>query len=391
MKPYIILTLFSLLFLVNSLRSRRNKNKSTLNLVARGTIEDVLINGNKITVSLPQNNGETILQTQLILFPGDIISIKAKAGYGQKGGISGYLEYVDEFNKITKIITNKEKWICEQTYPGEEKKLDSSPEVWIWGPKYEANTECKVQIPCLEEKPQSPSTNQNVLAPETPGTPTPTVNEKEKESIVKPTPVPGPQPQNISPKNPSNPGNNQPSQTLEEKITSTSEEKKKPTLLDQITDKPEQKDLSKKEEKKNISNPIQYPAKKRKKEKTDTLSQKDKKYSEVPPNVGLELLNDKIQDASFRRMHKNWKCVKTPNGILAFENQDVTLQCLSSEVKQCYIFKSMNECNKKISNTKLSFMMVPCSSDETVNCIDISQKLSGIQQPMETLISKIES
>ena len=132
MKPYIILTLFSLLFLVNSLRSRRNKNKSTLNLVARGTIEDVLINGNKITVSLPQNNGETILQTQLILFPGDIISIKAKTGYGQKGGISGYLEYVDEFNKITKIITNKEKWICEQTYPGEEKKLDSSPEVWIW-------------------------------------------------------------------------------------------------------------------------------------------------------------------------------------------------------------------------------------------------------------------
>ena len=48
--------------------------------MARGTIEDVLINGNKITVSLPQNNGETILQTQLILFPGDIISIKAKAG-----------------------------------------------------------------------------------------------------------------------------------------------------------------------------------------------------------------------------------------------------------------------------------------------------------------------
>lgn len=391
MKPYIILTLLSLLFLVNSLRSRRNKNKSTLNLVARGNIEEVLINGNTITVSLPQNNGETILQSQLILFPGDIISIKAKAGYGQKGGISGYLEYVDEFNKITKIITNKEKWICDQTYPGEEKKMDSSPEVWIWGPKYEANTECKVQIPCLEEKPQAPSTNQNVLVPETPGTPTPTVNEKENESIVKPTPAQGPQPQNISPKNPSNPGNNQPSQTLEEKITSTSEEKKKPTLLDQIIDRPEQKDLPKKEEKKNISNPIQYPSKKKKKEKTTTPSQKDKKYSEIPSNTGLKLLNDKIQDASFRRMNRNWKCVKTPNGILAFENQDVTLQCLSSKVEKCYKFNSMNECNKEISNTKESFMMLPCSSDKTVNCNEISLKLSGIQQPMETLMSKIKS
>ena len=50
--------------------------------------------------------------------------------------------------------------------------------------------------------------------------PTPTVNEKEKESIVKPLPTfaPGPLPQNISPKNPPNPGNNQPFQTLEEKI-----------------------------------------------------------------------------------------------------------------------------------------------------------------------------
>ena len=385
MKPYIILTLFSLLFLVNSLRSRRNKNKSTLNLVARGTIEDVLINGNKITVSLPQNNGETILQTQLILFPGDIISIKAKTGYGQKGGISGYLEYVDEYNKITKIITNKEKWICEQTYPGEEKKLDSSPEVWIWGPKYEANTECKVQIPCLEEKPQTPSTNQNVLVPETPSMPTPTVNEKEKESIVKPLPTfaPGPLPQNISPKNPPNPGNNQPFQTLEEKITSTSEEKKKPTLLDQIIDKPEQKDQQKKEEKKNISNP--------KTETTNTLSQKDKKYSEIPSNTGLKMLNDKIQDVLFRRMDRNWKCVKTPKGILAFENQDVTLQCLSSKVGQCYKFNSMKECNKKISKTIYSFMMIPCSSDKTVNCDEISQKLSGIQQPMETLISKIKS
>ena len=47
-----------------------------------------------------------------MLFPGDIISIKVKAGDGMKGGILGYISYVDEDKKTTKVTTNKEQWVC---------------------------------------------------------------------------------------------------------------------------------------------------------------------------------------------------------------------------------------------------------------------------------------
>ena len=40
-------------------------------------------------------------QFNLMLFPGDIISIKAKTGEGLKGGILGYINYTKHNNLIT--------------------------------------------------------------------------------------------------------------------------------------------------------------------------------------------------------------------------------------------------------------------------------------------------
>ena len=92
-----------------------------------------------------------------MLFPGDIISIKVKAGDGMKGGILWYITYVDEDKKTTKLTTNKEQWVCDKAVPGEEKKTDSSlikeeGAQWIWGPTYQQETVCEVQIPCKGKK-----------------------------------------------------------------------------------------------------------------------------------------------------------------------------------------------------------------------------------------------
>ena len=332
MKPFIILTLFSLLFLVNSLRSRRNKNKSKLSIIARGEIEEVQINGNTISVTPTQNNGESILQTELILFPGDIISIQAKTGYGQKGGISGYLEYVDEYNKITKIITNKEKWICDQTYPGEESKQGSNTEVWIWGPKYESSTNCKIQIPCLDEKPQTTSkepSQQNVLSPVNPVVP-------EIRKKMEPDPSP------VNPNVPTAPSNGkEKTETLDDKTKISSDSNN----LIEKNNKP--------------SEPKKQPS---------LIPNPQNRHSpdKITPGRNLPTLNDRIKNEPNKvlmkqRMDKIWYCDNKYK--IAFQEEKKNfITCLTKDQKRCVVFDSVEACREEVKNPTIRMTAKMCST-----------------------------
>lgn len=211
MKPFIILILLSLLLLTNSLESTRNKNKSIVSFVVRGEIESMLINGNRVKIAPTEVNGEQVVNLDLFLFPSDIITVNAKAGYGQKGGIYGYIDYIDENNKLTKIQTSKEKWLCDKSKPGEEEKVGTNEQgVWIWGAKYPTVTKCKVQIPCLNGK------NEPIQATPVPTTSQPiTQEEKETSKSLKES----------TPSNPAPPANNQESavQTTEKQKRTTSQ------------------------------------------------------------------------------------------------------------------------------------------------------------------------
>ena len=137
----------------NSVEEKRNTNLSQMYITARGDIQEIKINKNKIAINGNLKKQGEMSQFNLMLFPGDIISIKAKTGEGLKGGILGYINYVDEDKKTIKLPTNKEQWICDKAIPGEEKKKNSAlikeeGAQWIWGATYQQETICKVQIPC---------------------------------------------------------------------------------------------------------------------------------------------------------------------------------------------------------------------------------------------------
>lgn len=150
---FCILAVLAVNTVCNAVEEKRNTNLSQMYITARGDIQEIKINKNKIAINgILKKQGE-VSQFNLMLFPGDIISIKAKTGEGLKGGILGYINYVDEDKKTTKLTTNKENWICDRAVPGEEKKKDSAlikeeGAQWIWGATYQQETICKVQIPC---------------------------------------------------------------------------------------------------------------------------------------------------------------------------------------------------------------------------------------------------
>lgn len=343
MKPFFIITLFSVLFLVNSLRNRRNKNKSKLSITVRGEFEEIQINGNKIKATPSENNGESFVQEELILFPGDIISIHAKAGYGKKGGITGYLEYIDEFNKITKINTNKEKWICDQTYPGEEKRLGSASEVWIWGPKYESNTNCKIQIPCLDEKPSTSSTEppqKIVPSPE---------NQVASEIGKQNNPT-------ISRVNPNGPvkSNNTPINRIEK--TEISEDKPKipsdktSNNLLEPNNKPEIPSDSK-EQPSRVPNP----------KKRQSLHE-IKPRKTLPTSIS-SLKDDPDKAIMEKRMNKMWICDKEYK--IAFQEVKKNyISCLTKDNKRCAVFDSIELCKEEIKNPNIRMTPIMCGTHE---------------------------
>ena len=104
-----------------SWREKKSKHESDVHHSKRN-IQEIRINTNEIATNgnLKQQGEVSVLD--LMLFPGDIISIKVKAGDGMKGGLLGYISYVDEDKKTTKLTTNKEQWVCDKAVPRRRKE-----------------------------------------------------------------------------------------------------------------------------------------------------------------------------------------------------------------------------------------------------------------------------
>ena len=66
----------------NSVEEKRNTNLSQMYITARGDIQEIKINKNKIAINVNLKKQGEMSQFNLILFLGDIISIKAKTGEG---------------------------------------------------------------------------------------------------------------------------------------------------------------------------------------------------------------------------------------------------------------------------------------------------------------------
>ena len=174
---------------------KRNKNLSYITiLVGRGEIKELLINNNPLVLSKLEDN-KVIKQMEVMLFPGDIISVKATAKKGSKGGIFASIKYVDENNNQITINTNKDKWVCDKAVPAEEETKNAK---FIWGPTYQEETICEVQIPCKgKDSSSSNDETKSNLRKETKQTSQPeskTTSKTEDKPTVKPAPTPAPEP-----------------------------------------------------------------------------------------------------------------------------------------------------------------------------------------------------
>lgn len=126
----------------------RNKNPSYISLlVSNGELKELSINNNPLILSTLQEN-RMLKEMKVLLFPGDIISVKASTKEGVKGGIFGSIKYIDENNNQIEIYTGKDKWVCDKSIPAEEEPNNSKEGKFIWGANYQEDTICEVQIPC---------------------------------------------------------------------------------------------------------------------------------------------------------------------------------------------------------------------------------------------------
>ena len=161
----------SILWLLSStlcagVEETRNKNPSYISLlVSNGELKELSINNNPLILSTLQNN-KMIKQMKVLLFPGDIVSVKAAAKKGIKGGIIGSIRYIDENNNQIELYTSKDKWVCDKSIPGEQEAKNKKQVKYIWGPNYQEETVCEVQIPCKSKSGTSNDETKSNLRPD---------------------------------------------------------------------------------------------------------------------------------------------------------------------------------------------------------------------------------
>ena len=161
----------SILWLLSStlcagVEETRNKNPSYISLlVSNGELKELSINNNPLILSTLQNN-KMIKQMKVLLFPGDIVSVKAAAKKGVKGGIIGSIRYIDENNNQIELYTSKDKWVCDKSIPGEQEAKNKKQVKYIWGPNYQEETVCEVQIPCKSKSGTSNDETKSNLRPD---------------------------------------------------------------------------------------------------------------------------------------------------------------------------------------------------------------------------------
>ena len=184
----------SILWLLSStlcagVEETRNKNPSYISLlVSNGELKELSINNNPLILSTLQNN-KMIKQMKVLLFPGDIVSVKAAAKKGVKGGIIGSIRYIDENNNQIELYTSKDKWVCDKSIPGEQEAKNKKQVKYIWGPNYQEETVCEVQIPCKSKSGTSNDETKSNLRPDN-------SKQQTKSDIINTPEPPKPEPSN---------------------------------------------------------------------------------------------------------------------------------------------------------------------------------------------------
>ena len=331
----------SILWLLSStlcagVEETRNKNPSYISLlVSNGELKELSINNNPLILSTLQNN-KMIKQMKVLLFPGDIVSVKAAAKKGVKGGIIGSIRYIDENNNQIELYTSKDKWVCDKSIPGEQEAKNKKQVKYIWGPNYQEETVCEVQIPCKSKSGTSNDETKSNLRPDN--------SKQQTKSDIINTPEP-PKPEPEPPKPEPEPPKPEP----------------EPPKPEPEPPKPEpsnsEEDESKKSKKKVIKKRRQSTITPFHSKVTTTISKPKVTYTRKPlkSSIPSHIIENKIKKVEYNGhtyicSEKRKRAYRVDNGVT---------KCISS-IKQyvCTYFKDLDSCVTYMKSNKPKYEII---------------------------------
>ena len=331
----------SILWLLSStlcagVEETRNKNPSYISLlVSNGELKELSINNNPLILSTLQNN-KMIKQMKVLLFPGDIVSVKAAAKKGVKGGIIGSIRYIDENNNQIELYTSKDKWVCDKSIPGEQEAKNKKQVKYIWGPNYQEETVCEVQIPCKSKSGTSKDETKSNLRPDN--------SKQQTKSDIINTPEP-PKPEPEPPKPEPEPPKPEP----------------EPPKPEPEPPKPEpsnsEEDESKKSKKKVIKKRRQSTITPFHSKVTTTISKPKVTYTRKPleSSIPSHIIENKIKKVEYNGhtyicSEKRKRAYRVDNGVT---------KCISS-IKQyvCTYFKDLDSCVAYMKSNKPKYEII---------------------------------
>ena len=324
----------SILWLLSStlcagVEETRNKNPSYISLlVSNGELKELSINNNPLILSTLQNN-KMIKQMKVLLFPGDIVSVKAAAKKGVKGGIIGSIRYIDENNNQIELYTSKDKWVCDKSIPGEQEAKNKKQVKYIWGPNYQEETVCEVQIPCKSKSGTSNDETKSNLRPDN--------SKQQTKSDIINTPEP-PKPEPEPPKPEPEPPKPEPEPPKPEPSNSEEDESKK-----------SKKKVIKKRRQSTIT-PFHSKV-------TTTISKPKVTYTRKPlkSSIPSHIIENKIKKVEYNGhtyicSEKRKRAYRVDNGVT---------KCISS-IKQyvCTYFKDLDSCVAYMKSNKPKYEII---------------------------------
>ena len=343
----------SILWLLSStlcagVEETRNKNPSYISLlVSNGELKELSINNNPLILSTLQNN-KMIKQMKVLLFPGDIVSVKAAAKKGVKGGIIGSIRYIDENNNQIELYTSKDKWVCDKSIPGEQEAKNKKQVKYIWGPNYQEETVCEVQIPCKSKSGTSNDETKSNLRPDN-------SKQQTKSDIIntpeppKPEPEP-PEPEPEPPKpEPPKPEPEPPKPEPEPPKPEPEPPKPEPSNSEEDESKKSKKKVIKKRRQSTIT-PFHSKV-------TTTISKPKVTYTRKPlkSSIPSHIIENKIKKVEYNGhtyicSEKRKRAYRVDNGVT---------KCISS-IKQyvCTYFKDLDSCVAYMKSNKPKYEII---------------------------------
>lgn len=338
----------SILWLLSStlcagVEETRNKNPSYISLlVSNGELKELSINSNPLILSTLQNN-KMIKQMKVLLFPGDIVSVKAAAKKGVKGGIIGSIRYIDENNNQIELYTSKDKWVCDKSIPGEQEAKNKKQVKYIWGPNYQEETVCEVQIPCKSKSGTSNDETKSNLRPDN-------SKQQTKSDIINIPEPPKPEPEPPKPEpEPPKPEPEPPKPEPEPPKPEPEPPKPEPSNSEEDESKKSKKKVIKKRRQSTIT-PFHSKV-------TTTISKPKVTYTRKPleSSIPSHIIENKIKKVEYNGhtyicSEKRKRAYRVDNGVT---------KCISS-IKQyvCTYFKDLDSCVAYMKSNKPKYEII---------------------------------